>query len=77
MITVAICDDSKKIRESMRKSLEEYEEKLHLIEKFTDAKRKMKEIDELAKASEGLTDRELREQITKIQNLAGDLVQNF
>ena len=39
--------------------------------------KKMKEIDELAKASESLTDTELREQILKIQNLAGDLVQSF
>ena len=59
------------------KILRSYEEKLHLVEKFTDAKKKMKEIDELAKASESLTDTELREQILKIQNLAGDLVQSF
>ena len=59
------------------KILRSYEEKLHLVEKFTDAKKKMKEIDELAKASESLTDTELREQILKIQNLAGNLVQSF
>ena len=59
------------------KKLMDYENKLHLVEKFTDVKKKMKEIDELAKASESLTDTELREQILKIQNLAGDLIQSF
>jgi len=59
------------------KILQSYEEKLHLVEKFTDAKRKLKEIDELAKVSESLSKEELREQISRIQTLAGDLIQNF
>ncbi|MBQ4284492.1 MAG: YlxM family DNA-binding protein [Lachnospira sp.] len=58
----------------VNKTLEGYENKLHLIEKFLGAKEKLRKIDELT--SEYMESNNL-ECITKIQNITKDIIDNF
>ena len=59
------------------KLLQSYEDKLHLVQKFTDAKKTLREIDQLAESSKELPESACREQIEKIQQLALSLKESF
>ncbi len=58
----------------VNKTLEGYEEKLHLIEKFLNAKEKLSQIDALT--HEYIANKDL-ECIIKIQNITKDIIDNF
>lgn len=58
----------------VNKTLEGYEEKLHLIEKFLGAKEKLKRIDELT--HEYMESKDIS-CITKIQQITQDVIDNF
>lgn len=58
----------------VNKALEGYENKLHLVDKFLNAKNKLHKIDELSK--EYIQSKDL-ECITQIQLIAKDIIDNF
>ncbi|MCR5717326.1 MAG: DNA-binding protein [Lachnospiraceae bacterium] len=57
--------------------LANYEEKLHLVAKFMDAKEKIKEINQLAEEADRLSPEMCRLQIKKIQECTNHLMENF
>ena len=56
------------------KSLEEYEEKLHLVEKFMSVKQKVHEIDLLLENYENQNENEL---IKKVKKLSGEIIEEL
>lgn len=56
------------------KALEEYESKLHLVEKFRMTQKKVEQIHQIAKACDGDTD---REQIDQIILIAEDILEEL
>ena len=57
--------------------LQEYENKLRLMEKFMDAREKIRQINELAEAGKTMKDTDCREQIEKIRQISNHLIDNF
>lgn len=57
--------------------LQGYESKLHLVAKFNDTKEKLKQINDLALASQNMDEKECREQIHRIQQLSNHLIENY
>lgn len=57
--------------------LQEYEDKLQLVKKFTGAKKRIEEINHLAEAGKQMKEEDCREQFEKIQKLAAQLKENF
>lgn len=56
------------------RTLEGYEEKLHLVEKFMSVKQKVHEIDVLLEDYEGQDEREL---IAKVKKLSGEIIEEL
>ena len=56
------------------KSLEDYEEKLHLVEKFMSVKQKVHEIDLLL---ENYEDQDKKELIKKVKKLSGEIIEEL
>lgn len=56
------------------KSLEDYEEKLHLVEKFMSVKQKVHEIDLLL---ENYEDQDEKELIKKVKKLSGEIIEEL
>lgn len=56
------------------KSLEDYEEKLHLVEKFMSVKQKIHEIDLLL---ENYEDQDEKELIKKVKKLSGEIIEEL
>lgn len=54
-----------------------YEEKLHLVAKFVDAKKKLHQIDLLAEACKDLNETAQTEAINEIQHITKHLIENF
>lgn len=59
------------------KLLAEYEEKLHLVKKFTEAKKTLARIDALAKGAERPDEPECKERLDEICKLTAGLMENF
>ena len=59
------------------KLLAGYEEKLRLVQKFTEAKRKMEQINSLADEAKCLPDNACRECLDRIRELTAELMENF
>lgn len=59
------------------KLLAGYEEKLHLVRKFTEAKKTVEKIDRLAEEGKQLSERECRECLNQIGELTAKLMENF
>lgn len=59
------------------KLLAGYEEKLRLVQKFTEAKRKMEQINSLADEAKCLPDNACRECLDRIRGLTAELMENF
>ncbi len=57
--------------------LQEYEEKLHLVQKFADAKEVLSKMEVLAKDSETLDEKGCRRNMAKMRELASGLLHNF
>ncbi len=59
------------------KLLAGYEEKLHLVKKFTEAKRMIARIDSLAKEGALVSEEECREHLEEIRQLTAELMENI
>ena len=57
--------------------LQEYEEKLHLVQKFANAKDVLSQMENLAKDSETLDEEGCRRNMAKMRELASGLLHNF
>ena len=57
--------------------LEGYEEKLHLVKKFTEAKRTIAQIDALAEEGKWMPEEMCRERLKEIRQLAAELMENL
>lgn len=56
------------------KTLEGYEEKLHLVEKFVSVKQKVSEIDELLESYEHQDEKDL---IAKVKRISGEIIEEL
>lgn len=59
------------------KLLAEYEEKLHLVKKFTEAGKTIAKIDALAEEGKKLPERACRERLDQIRELTAKLMESF
>lgn len=59
------------------KLLAGYEEKLHLVRKFAEAKKTIARIDALAEEGTQMPEKGCREHLEKIRQLAAELMENF
>lgn len=59
------------------KLLAGYEEKLHLVEKFTGAKKTIAGIDALAEEGKRLSESACKERLDRIRELTAELMENF
>ncbi len=57
--------------------LANYEDKLHLVAKYKDAKEKLREINALAEDADRLSAEECRKRIHQIQEISNHLTENF